>query len=122
MIKANELRIGNWINYKSVPTSVTMVGQYGIQSKTEDTLINAKFSTPDLKPIPLTPEILYQCGFELFPWGWVSNVANKRSLRITAFHFLFEREGQTSLKIESLHQLQNLFFALTGEDLEVSLK
>jgi hypothetical protein len=72
-----------------------------------------------VQPIELTPEILEECGFVLFPWGWVSNVANKRSLRITT-NFYFKREGQSPLRIKYVHQLQNLYFSLTEEELVFS--
>lgn len=114
MIKANELRIGNYVQHEPYPDERWLVDMRLLES--------IDLELVECVGIPLTTEILVKCGFELFPWGWVSRVANKRSVRITAFHFLFEREGQTSLKIKSLHQLQNLYFALTGEELEVSLK
>lgn len=31
-IKPQELRIGNWVNYKREPILVTLVAKYGIQS------------------------------------------------------------------------------------------
>jgi hypothetical protein len=111
MIKANELRIGNCVilhteNYPdcNYPIGYIDIGVVSIKPE--------RFS-----PIPLTPEILLKCRFKLFPWGWIKNdEADKRSLRITK-HFNFERDGQTSLEIKTLHQLQNLYYALTGEEL-----
>lgn len=90
----------------------------------------------DLRPIPLTPEILEKAGFETF--------GGRYSKRIDEYILLvvdpadFYRYGFYSFSkdfedhhnpiilsqdnfVESLHQLQNLYFALTGTELEVSL-
>ena len=72
------------------------------------------------QPIPLTEDWLLKLGFGLFPWGWVNKEAG-RSLRIT-IQYNFEREGNTSLKVNYVHQLQNLYFALTDEELLLSNK
>ena len=68
------------------------------------------------KSIPLTEDWLIRFGFELLPWGWVKKSDTGTSLRITTHHY-FAREGNSSIKIESIHQLQNLYFALTGTEL-----
>ena len=122
MIKANELRFGNWINYRNIQIPVTMIGQYGIQSKNGYKLINAKFVTTDLTPIPLTPEILEACGFEEQENGW-----HKLNICEHYINLFFESLAKAELSISGLgmkmphirhlHQLQNLYHALTGEEL-----
>ena len=74
------------------------------------------YSYKEIQPIPLTEDWLIRFGFELLPWGWVKKSDTGTSLRITTHHY-FAREGNSSIKIESIHQLQNLYFALTGTEL-----
>lgn len=71
-------------------------------------------------PIPLTEEILLKCGFD----HDVDYMMSKKGLTIC-----FEKIGDAlmcflecaNIEIKYLHQLQNLYFALTGEELEVNL-
>lgn len=81
------------------------------------------------EPIPLTPEILEKAGFkgeygngciyflEGFPVG-LQVVWEKRCFAV------FEAEGQISealIEISFVHQLQNLYYSLTGDELEINL-
>ena len=97
----NELRIGNWISNGAMPITAGF-----------DQIRYAEI----FQPIPLTDEWMVKFGFELLPWGWVKKSDTGTSLRITTHHY-FAREGNSSIKIESIHQLQNLYFALTGTEL-----
>lgn len=63
------------------------------------------------EPIPIAEEWFLRFGFELFPWGWV-----KGKFLIT-MGFVLQVGNGLSIKIENVHQLQNLYFALTGEEL-----
>lgn len=108
-MKAEELRIGNWVINGS--GSYTTVDQMDFEQWTFD----------NMKPIPLTPEILGKCGFELFPWGWVKKSSNDFGIRLQVHSFSYEVSGNNPVKIKYLHQLQNLYFALTGEELEIKL-
>lgn len=82
-----------------------------------------------LMPIPITEELLFKCGFSQIygsdpqepnamllyynPTGDFTIMAmeNDRS----TFHY------ETGITVASVHQLQNLHFALTGKELEVVL-
>lgn len=84
------------------------------------------------KPIPLTEEILLKCGFEKDDTGldmfdqdyheWcqkefpIIGVLCQNETK----EYLFD-ENTDTLRIRYLHQLQNLFYSLVGEELEVSL-
>lgn len=122
MVKANELRVGNWVNIlKTVPVLIT--GNH-IQSISE--------GDADYKPIPLTPEILEKCGFrkykddsggKVFKSFRYNNLCieyrTKKSRGMIVWHDSNDDYGITlpSISIISLHQLQNLYYALTGEEL-----
>lgn len=140
MISANELRIGNWFKngnnfYQS--TGVLKLGSY-YKSITGHGDIFAYYEA--LEPIPLTEKILLKCGFEkiLTFNEWRRN----KILKHEHFNFpLYEHEkinmylypffGGNFLfyngctmnvsHMPYLHQLQNLYYALTGKELEINL-
>ena len=70
------------------------------------------------EPIPLTEEILLKCGFE-YDGDGIYGVDN------VYYDFYFSKTGVVvrglNNKIYHLHQLQNLYFALTGEELTIKL-
>lgn len=121
-MESTELRMGNLINYKSNTVIVTGIGEYGITAKDgERSVINARFATPDIEPIPLTSEWLERLGFEIH--------ANKSTDRYWRDQYLYSEgglfihfsmdEGDKFVPCKYAHQLQNLYFALTGTELEV---
>lgn len=82
------------------------------------------------KPIELTEEILLKCGFYLPKNSLVyrfdlNNEENKTTLQVWKECNCFSicRLGMSAFSVELnyLHQLQNLYFALTGEELEINL-
>src|SRR6185369_3116747 len=138
MIPASELRIGNYVgaatdeNDKTIPCRVASVLRESIYWDYE-----AKYKTPSpdnhtlcefVDGIPLTPEILEKCGFKKIEspqlFGWYSNVFG--SLKLCWCHgddvTLDDKEGDeiVSFPCKHLHQLQNLYFALTGKELTVT--
>ncbi|HLK29886.1 MAG TPA: hypothetical protein VKT28_15005 [Puia sp.] len=77
----------------------------------------------DLYPIALTSEILKKCGFRNFlREQWIITIGNSH----IDFEFL---DGVLKLrcpapalsKITSVHQLQNLLFAIAGHEMEIEL-
>lgn len=116
MIKANELRIGNWI--------------YDVRHKCNVQIEEIEPSwLHDYEPIPLTREILEQFGFEkMLGQGdgyaymknnfelWKGNGWEYFNYSITGR----EDDGinEPNVDVASVHQLQNLYFALTGKELE----
>jgi hypothetical protein len=103
-IKASELRIGNYYNHN---------GQ--IKTVTPNTILEVwEAERTWCKPIPLTEEILLKnLGFKKSSWGWIKNGVNIQKGFTLAFS-----SNKDSIEIKYLHQLQNLYFALTGQELE----
>ena len=72
-----------------------------------------------VKPIPITVDWLLKFGFELFPWGYVKN----RVLIRYSFNghstakFWLEVGNGLRVELEFVHQLQNLYYALTNNEL-----
>lgn len=127
MIKASELRIGNrvrFINQSIIVHAGTI----------EDCDRANKSDAPyQYEPIPLTPEILEKAGFER--WAYLGD--NKyeflicKARTLICYHegnirecSLYQDSKMIDLpasKVQYLHQLQNLYFALTGEELKIEL-
>ena len=114
MIDVRELRIGNYLFMRE---NIVAIG--GIPNRM-CLLIPGQEYAVDLEqfePITLTEELLLKCGFEKHTWGIV-----------TYYSPLFELDADFHLKgvdyniqVKSLHQLQNLYFDLGGQELEVNL-
>lgn len=116
-MKANELRIGNWVK---------RLDNTEFQVSGEDIHIISNWSgSKDLlpNPIPLTEEWLLKFGFKLnMDWfNWNAAIGEneigdfKLALRHTDDFGWFYKSRCTPIKY--VHQLQNLYFALTGEEL-----
>ena len=105
-MKAKELRIGTWYQV------MTIGGYWHNRTMTVENLQSIDGCSIDVaKPIPLTEEWLKRFGFGLCEHrGYV-----KGEFYIgLSFNFYSD---MASFKVNSVHQLQNLYFALTGEEL-----
>lgn len=132
-LQASELRIGNYLNadigivkVESILSSIFRIYCHSID---EEYLADYKLS--DLKPIPLTEDILLKCGFEIDEvfCDLCLNISEKRILgydlknktihlgQLTSHDFRDVYLGD----FKYLHQLQNLIYALTNEELTINL-
>lgn len=125
MIAANELRIGNWVNINVECKDGTFDGNYQIEEIREDVIlfnkgIHAAYRM--LYPIPLTEERLLRCGFEkagiYYCMGGNEDGGIVLKLNDSMYFPIITSFG---IGIKYLHQLQNLYFALKGKELEVKL-
>lgn len=129
MIDIRELRIGNIVNDDTNLAQDIGCKVVGIVESISEENIGLKYLRSDgdtfygeehpinLSPIPLTEELLLKCGFEKHKWGI-----------LTFYNPLIELDCNFCLKgvdynihIQSLHQLQNIYFDLTGKELMVNL-
>lgn len=123
-----ELRIGNYV---LSPRGIERVSAIGapIDVMFSD---NAGYELKYLSPIPLTEELLLRCGFEVkiehdvckryhigenpITKDWYVSlvwIIEPKSVGMPDYPF-YSNGGHL---IKYLHQLQNLYFALTGEEL-----
>jgi hypothetical protein len=112
-MKAQELRIGNWIQFRHTETPVRItLGDFVREYNNEH--------LEDYEPIPLTEEWLVKFGFE-FDKGcsyWKSEIElTKDTMEEYFTAFDCRGFGLCEKEIKHVHQLQNLYFALTGEEL-----
>jgi hypothetical protein len=116
-MKATELRIGNLLRDKVSKTELEVIEltKNDIITKVID---RSKFPLKDgwgIEAIPLTKEWLLKFGFEKEE-GWFKK---KRLLlfNIRNMYFTTPSKDIVSVDVTGVHQLQNLYFALTNEEL-----
>ena len=125
---ATELRIGNyveWNNTKLIVTCINIDFCIGYDKLKEES-IHDQTSKPMFKPIPLTEDILLKCGLVKDEWEYTfpfNNGSTAYSIQYYGDKLGFSYSGELTKEtwITSLHQLQNLYFALTGEELTIKL-
>lgn len=108
MIKASELRVGNWLKRESQPEG------FLVDAQTISRIYHN--GVRDEEPIPLTPEWLERLGFDnnkdhegyYMSGGWICKNYSEGDGGV---HCIAE--------VRYVHQLQNLYFALTGQELEL---
>jgi hypothetical protein len=130
-MEAKELRVGSRVNFLGKEKQLLGLSKRNYQMETETATYYAEFENHipvmyvHLQPIPLTEEWLMKFGFYkdingmflagVFELSWMEDdfIKNQYTLRIA--------KG-ICLKIKYVHQLQNLYFALTGKELETKTK
>lgn len=138
-MKANELRIGNLINVFRHPEDESMTSMMAMDISLVDgvywTELEDGFMVnveDGITAIPLTEEWLLKFGFENKGHGFSDNIYYKQQEwcnwghRVTisktgtvlSHGFMNQWSELTALKY--VHQLQNLYFALTGEELTIT--
>ena len=116
-MKANELRLGNYI-LDVFDLKNTVIRKIDL----EDLSMFINYSNHPLpfRPIPLTEEILLKCGFEkLGKYTFVCDTALMQ-LEIDVINNKL-LHSILAIEIKYLHQLQNLYFALTNQELNIEL-
>lgn len=123
-MKSNELRIGNKLQKDNgkIFTVSRLDESIDIQVKEERGLLTLGYN---LFGIPLTEERLLKCGFTKSKLeGYDVHFKYSHYLLHSGITALYNSEFSIKLDdvargIKYLHQLQNLYFALTGEELEI---
>jgi len=124
-MRANELRIGNWLHFDNfignshyIQVTPRMFRNMGLDcSDNLEIELNQYY-----EPIPLTEEMLLKCGFHKELDAFYRK--NKSQMIEVCFHddgILITNQSVCLSSIKYLHQIQNLFFALTNEELNIEL-
>ena len=113
-MKANELRIGNYVDNG-------FEDLIEVSSISEDSCSGYNIET--LKPIPLTQEWLEKLGFGYWDdyevWYSPDEDATLRIEHYTKGEKIGFYENDYGVHIKSVHSLQNLVFALTNTELKL---
>ena len=137
-MKAEELRIGNYINWEQTTHIVSglpnlnFVRSYWVKDDIVKDQEEYQGFIEEAKPIPLDEDWLLKFGFEFqedeSPRGMKLYVNNDWSFCILEEFGTFsyaETQGEDyeyfDVKcLRTVHQLQNLYYALTGEELTIN--
>lgn len=119
-MKAQELRIGNFVRswFESVSCKVEQVGELIYYTPLTGNEITDSCDVSKILPIPLTEEWILRMGFDNKHCS-----VNFKTFYNDGFDYRIElySDGKCLFdelrEIQHVHQLQNLYFALTGEEL-----
>jgi hypothetical protein len=126
-IKASELRIGNLVDLGNRIAKVTEINHLACVvvdlEETQDTIEDYE----RVKGIPLTEEWLLKSGFIRHHTDYANDIIYIKNVpNNTEFEWgVYPNEVGSGIQIQNrkllkyVHQLQNLYFALTGEELVV---
>ena len=127
VILPNELRIGSIISdifsESTQPFTITKLLQNKCYYKPgSNAVYDCKYE--NLKPIPLTEELLLKFGFQIDE-TYVSEQNPyldyiKDEVRISMPYYSFEFGDGAFMELKYVHQLQNLYFSLTARELTVA--
>lgn len=125
MIDARELRLGDYVYLQNskTPYLITEIGyseieypRYEVRGKSSQAVVRTYIE--NLKPILLNEEVLLRCGFEKRQFG--SAMVYYHPLIELDAHFCLNGVDY-NIPVHGLHQLQNIYFDLTGKELEINL-
>lgn len=130
MLTAQELRMGNYVEYFSKnPFEEWAYWWEMIQIDARDIVyIDTYSNTPDYRPIPITEDWLVKLGFGINKNAYI--IKSKFLLKkvdSVNYEVKFWTDASSfaknllriELNIKYIHQLQNLYFALTGRELTI---
>ncbi len=116
-MKASELRLRNYYNGDGIYYKINITDLQNLIDDPQDDFY---------QPIPLTEDILLKCGIEL-KFEELESGSRMSYWVKGAFDLEIGADGKICFEVYShyievkyLHQLQNLYFALTGEELNIN--
>ena len=120
-MKAQEIRLGNYVMDYDGSHKIFKVKSITKEKKVNMFFINGRWDS-DVLPIPLTEEWLLKFGFEKYPHSWGNSIFhltewdNYHMKWCVAFN---KNNAIIIQKLQYVHQLQNLYSALTGKELNL---
>lgn len=125
-MKAKYLRIGNLVEWYGKPYPIIQIKENNACIEDLSNDFDQLHWLPVLSPIPLTEEWLLKFGFTSNGWLYEKTAANGTKYLWYYNTFACFREDLNTLKVnpisyltqaEYVHELQNVYFSLTGEEL-----
>lgn len=138
MIQPNEIRIGNYVaTICDEPEILKIEGIKLYDDDSDDDCIRLESLDKwhpiySVAPIPISDEMLLKSGFEktLDRFEYIKDIDGHNKFRIVLTHE-YERYAVADLDfidtmdiyhfVDNLHQLQNIYFILSGKELEINL-
>jgi len=125
MIPSNELRIGNYVLCEGQLERLAMINNKTSAIEVEKANVDEKgeIGFSNIQPVLLTDDILRQCGFiyhDYFKFWQL--IVGKDELRSEMdidrdYNIIDFMRRPLVKKVSSLHQLQNIYFMLKGQEL-----
>jgi hypothetical protein len=129
MISAQELRIGNWVYFsyihtkkvKTRPCRVLEIDNIGSLVKDGGVDLHLQFHSDSIQPLPLSAEILLKVGFRQAGTHFILSIGDVKAKFRFFDQKVYAELGDIYLgdHISYVHQLQNLYFSLTGTELDI---
>ena len=129
VILPNELRMGNLVGYKFGEDEIYAIRSFDEEHVSlKDNISFDYIGYDEIEPLEITPFILkklgfyivsdneYKTRFDILEDGRFDYILVKHNLSTSAIRF----EGSSLFNIKHVHQLQNLYFSLTGRELTVA--
>ncbi len=140
-MRANELRIGNWVQYDGIPYQIESLTKVDAVVHSIDIFDFRNRSLENAQPIELTEEVLLKIGFkknkhndwwEYYPSreDEVSILMRDKYTTIEYANLFHCPEDVAEVNYDSrlefprriyLHELQNAYYCLTNNELEIEL-
>lgn len=119
-MEAKNFRIGNIVKQPNRIGKVEEIWREGVKIKG----FHNAYDYEHTYPIPLTKEWLLKCGGKLIPveednYEYIEIEMNGRNLSADCSNNFSTLENNNFKPIKYVHELQNLFFAITGQELEL---
>lgn len=117
MINTNELMLKNWLKYNNSYVKVCGIEPASISIHNKDIYLKI-VGWEDLDYIPISSTILKKCEFKSSHGRYINEDG------YSVYHledYWYLDIGVCGIRCNYLHQLQNLYFLITGKQLEVNL-
>ena len=126
MISCHELRLGNRVlvdkNLQQV-SMITGTAVFTIDAEEGHEQAASEHSSDQIEPVPLTDEVLKQCGFvyhDYFKFWQLVTSGIRSEMDIDSDYDVIDFMHKPIIKnLASLHQLQNVYFMLKGRELKL---
>ena len=126
MISCNELRLGNRVLVDTNLQQVSMItgtAVFTIDAEEGHEQAASEHSSDQIEPVPLTDEVLKQCGFvyhDYFKFWQLVTTGIRSEMDIDSDYDVIDFMHKPIVKqLASLHQLQNVYFMLKGRELKL---
>lgn len=125
-IKSQDLMINNWVEYDDKLYKIAALSEEYPFLNTDAFGVGV-VTYKNIRGIPLTEDILLKCGFEkreITEDGIIYGLLNTTIIygkTTDGDYAFFLNRYCNDVHLESLHQLQNLFKLLTGNDLKIEV-
>jgi hypothetical protein len=125
MISCYELRIGNYVLVDENLQGISIITTSSVSTvdlEDDNEGVVSEHSLENIQPVPLTDDILKQCGFvfhDYFKFWQLITTGIRSEMNISPDYEVIDFMRKPILKkLTSLHQLQNIYFLLKGRELK----